>query len=61
MSFKSEAQKRKIYKLKEEGKITQSSLDRFEVNTPKGALPERVTWKQSTKPKVLRAQKIPRK
>ena len=41
MPFKSQAQRRKFYALKREGKMTQSKIDEWEKDTPK-SLPEKL-------------------
>jgi len=41
MAFKSEAQRAKFYALKEQGKMSQKTIDEFEAKTPKN-IPERV-------------------
>jgi hypothetical protein len=35
MPFASQAQRKKFYELKEQGKMTQETIDEFEKNTPK--------------------------
>jgi hypothetical protein len=44
MPFKSLSQRKKFYALKNEGKMSQSTIDEWEKNTPKN-LPERITKK----------------
>ena len=62
MPFKSKAQRAKFYTLKEQGKMDQATIDKWEAETPKTAkLPERVSWPKGGAPKVLRAKKTPRK
>lgn len=47
MPFKSEAQRRKFYKLVEEGKMSKETLDRWESETPKDKpLPSRINKKK---------------
>jgi len=41
MPFKSQAQRRKFYALKSEGKMTQKTIDRWDDETPKG-IPKRL-------------------
>ena len=52
MPFKSEAQRRKFYSLMEQGKISKEVVDRWEAETPKGPLPERVSPKKAQKKSV---------
>jgi hypothetical protein len=42
--FKSKAQRRKFYALKDRGEMTQSKIDEWEADTPKN-IPERVPKK----------------
>ena len=42
MPFKSEAQRRKFGEMVKQGKISQEEFDKWNEETPKGALPERV-------------------
>lgn len=48
MPFKSEAQRRKFYALKEEGKMSQREINKWEKETPKD-IPERVKAKKKAK------------
>lgn len=43
MPFKSQAQRAKFQALKEEGKMSQATIDKWEKETPKGKLPKRIT------------------
>jgi hypothetical protein len=45
MAFKSEAQRAKFYALKEQGKVSQKTIDEFESKTPKN-IPDRVKAKK---------------
>ena len=47
MPFKSEAQRRKFGALVKEGKMSQDTFNKWQSETPKGKLPERI----NTKPK----------
>lgn len=49
MPFKSEAQKRKFEDLVKQGKMKQSTLDKFHKDTGNAKLPERVGRPQQTK------------
>ena len=51
MPFKSEAQRRKFYALKERGKMTQKKIDEWESKTPKN-IPERVKKKSNKSSKT---------
>lgn len=53
MPFKSEAQRRKFYQLKKQGKMSQQKIDEWESETPKN-IPKRV----GEKPSVKRAIKV---
>lgn len=48
MPFKSEAQRRKFYALKKEGKMSQREIDKWESETPKN-IPERARAKKKAK------------
>ena len=54
MPFKSQAQRSKFYELKDQGKMSQQTIDEFEKNTPKN-LPERIT-----PPKAQKTPKPPK-
>jgi hypothetical protein len=45
MAFKSEAQRAKFYALKEQGKVSQKTIDEFDSKTPKN-IPDRVKAKK---------------
>jgi hypothetical protein len=51
MPFKSEAQRRKFYALKAEGKMSQREIDKWEKETPDN-LPERVKAKNKAKKRL---------
>lgn len=51
MPFKSEAQRRKFYALKAEGKMSQREIDKWEKETPED-LPERVKAKNKAKKRL---------
>lgn len=46
MPFKSESQKRRFRTLVASGEMTQAEFDKWEADTPKGKLPERVGEKK---------------
>lgn len=48
MSFKSEAQRRKFYALKAEGKMDQKTIDEWEKDTPKN-LPDKLPKEEKKK------------
>lgn len=48
MPFKSEAQRRKFAEMVRQGKMKQSEFDKWNSETPKGPLPERVGSKKSS-------------
>lgn len=57
--FKSKAQRSKFYALKEEGKMDQATIDRWESETPKGKkLPARVGPKKPRITSVKQLRKI---
>jgi hypothetical protein len=61
MPFRSEAQRRKFRELVSSGEITQAEFDKWETETPKHALPERVGTKspaQSKRAKVARGHGV---
>lgn len=45
MPFKSEAQRRKLYELAKQGKISQAKVDEFQKATGDAKLPERIAPK----------------
>lgn len=51
MPFKSEAQRRKFYALKERGEMSQKEIDKWEEETPDN-LPERVKAKRKAKKRL---------
>ncbi len=56
MPFKSEAQRRKFYALKERGQMTQEKIDEWEAETPEN-IPEHVKKKLKFKKRTLKKLK----
>lgn len=47
MPFKSQAQRAKMFELEKQGKVPKGTAERWNKETPKGPLPERITPKKA--------------
>ena len=57
--FKSESQRAKFYALKEHGKMSQATIDKWEAETPKGQkLPDRVKTQSMMRYRKVRKAKV---